>query len=113
MSDDRKMFLCVRSSKFSMKITPQTAAGWRAFGYWMLAFFVLTGLMVWGTVALEAKGFGGDQIAWRVVVPYVIATLAWTVSMVRWMCARSDIIDLADIAAWKREREAAARRGRR
>ena len=106
MANDTKMFLCVKSNRFSYKITPQTAAGWRAFGSWMTAFFILTGLMVWGCVALKAKGYDDSLISWGIIFPFVILTLGWSVAMCRWMYVRSDILDLADIAAWKRERDA-------
>jgi len=112
MSEEKKMFLCVKRSKWSFHISPQTGAGWRALGLWVLTLLPVIGLNIYGSAALEANGYSDNQIVLYVVPVFLLATGIWVIVMIRWMYNRSEIIDMADIAAWKAEKDAGKRERR-
>jgi type VI protein secretion system component VasK len=99
MREEDKPFVCYKQG-WNMKIVPRNAAGWRAFALWLAALAVLIGLFI-ATLAI-GLGDAGEIIA---VVLFLTVTGLWTVAMIRWMLARSEVIDLADLVAIKRSRE--------
>ena len=83
-----------------MKIVPRGAAGWRAFALWMAAFgVILAGFFAVMAAIPEPAG----QTA--VVIVFLAATLVWTIAMIRWMLARSEVVDLRELLEIKRQRE--------
>lgn len=104
MSRSEKPFVAYRSGRWGLTIVPRTAAGWRAFLVWMATLVPLTGAFLWFASA-EQKG----PALWIGVAAYLIALAGWSVCMARWMLARSEIITLEDLQAFRRERAKAKR----
>jgi hypothetical protein len=87
MRDEDKPFVCYKRG-LSLKIQPRNAEGWRQFGLWMMAIGPMTCLFIWAMSTHPRP----VQIAVYVTF-YVAAMLTWAFNMVRWMLARSEIID--------------------
>lgn len=102
MRDEDKPFVCVRNG-WNIKISPRNVSGWLSFGLWMAGFFAMTGLFAW-VMAVEDK----PLLHATYVVIYVVAAIVHAVVMIRWMLARSEVIDLAVIS---REKSRAKRKG--
>jgi uncharacterized membrane protein len=113
MREEDKPFICYRQGKWGMKIVPRGGAGWRLMAYWTGLFLAILGLFILASTVMEANGKSDNQIALLIVPPFLVATLIWTVAMIRWMYVRSEIIDMEELIAIKRARDAAAKRGRR
>ncbi|MFM5916267.1 MAG: hypothetical protein ACKOOL_01910 [Novosphingobium sp.] len=107
MSEKEKPFLCYRGGG-GIKIVPRGAAGWRAFGLWMLALLVFSALWVMTII----QPMSGATFAW-LTGGYVALTLVWAVIMIRWMMARSEMVDMNELLSLKRELDEQKRRGRR
>lgn len=107
MRDEDKPFVCYKQG-LSMKIVPRGGAGWRAFGLWMGAFMLM--LVAFLTAMPWVQGSTGQMAATGI---FLAVTAQWAVAMIRWMLARSEIIDLRELTELKRERDAARPRGRR
>jgi hypothetical protein len=105
MSRSEKPFVAYRSGRWNLKIVPRNAAGWRALIVWMLALAPITGLFLWFASA-EPEG----ARLWVGLAAYLAAMMIWGLGMMRWMMARSEIVDLEDLLAFKRERDKARRR---
>lgn len=105
MSRSEKPFIAYRSGRWALSILPRTAAGWRALLVWMMTLAPVTGAFVWFASA-EPKG----PTLWLGVVAYLAVLAGWSVCMVRWVLARSEIVDLEDLQAVRRERDKARRR---
>lgn len=99
MRDEDKPFVCYNQG-WSMKIVPRGAAGWRLFGLWMVSLGLLVGLFL--AVLSIGLSPGGEIVA---VVVFLAATLVWTVAMIRWMLARSEVIDVARLIELKRAQD--------
>lgn len=104
MRDEDKPFVCYKQG-WNMKIVPRNSEGWRAFGLWLAALAALTGMFL-ATLA-AGPGKAGEIAA---VVVFLALTGVWTVAMIRWMLARSEVIDLAELTKLKREQDKARRR---
>ena len=102
MREEDKPFVCVRNG-WNIKISPRNASGWLSFGLWMAAFFAMTGVFAW---AMAAEDKPVLQATWTGI--YIVAAIVWTIVMVRWMMARSEVIDLAAIG---REQSRTKRKG--
>ena len=89
MRDEDKPFVCYRNG-INLKIVPRGAAGWRAFAWWLAALMMLTGLFI-AVLSLE-PGRGTEIVA---VIAFLVLAGVWSVAMIRWMLARSEVIDLA------------------
>jgi hypothetical protein len=92
--DEDKPFICYYQSWWNMKIMPRNAAGWRAFGLWMLPFFGVTAVFCAVVVEMEKKGASDMIINLTMTLPFVIGTIIWSIAMTRWMKARSQIIKI-------------------
>lgn len=99
MRDEDKPFVCYKQG-WSIKIVPRGAAGWRAFGLWMAVLTILLAAFLFAMARLDDTR---AQIA--AIVSFVIATLIWAVAMIRWMKARSEVIDLAELLDLKRQND--------
>ena len=99
MTEPTKPFIAFRNG-WALQITPQTPAGWRAFGTWMAGLLIGTALFIAIVAALDTSR--AVLIATGV---FTIATLAWAWAMIRWMLARSDVVDAKDISEFRRSRD--------
>lgn len=102
MRDEDKPFICYKS-KWSMKIVPRNAEGWRYMLYWMLPFFAMITINIWVSAALDANGVDDQKIVAVVVPVFLILTTIWTIALIRWTKNRSEIIDMDELVALKRE----------
>jgi hypothetical protein len=107
MTEQDKPFVCYKSG-LSIKIVPRNAAGWRAMAGWMLVHLLPTAGFVW---AMLQDPSAAQIAAWT--VGYLLVTLLWGIAMIRWAMPRSEIIEMKELLALKREREQAKRNGRR
>lgn len=105
MREEDKPFICYRKGRWSFQIAPRNAAGVRASLFWMLALLPIMGLFFW---ALDRAP--NDETMWLYTAIYVGAMLVWSIAMIRWMKARSEMVDMAELMAIKRERDAAKKR---
>jgi hypothetical protein len=113
MRDEDKPFICYQQSKYLFQITPRNAAGWRAFGLWMLPFLAATGLFVAITMQMDQRGVSDSTVFFTMVLPFIAATGVWCIAMIKWMKARSQIIDVNAVAKLQAEQERQAKkRGR-
>ena len=106
MVEEDKMFTCVKSG-VNIKITPRNAAGWRALGLWMAGFFAVLAVFL---VSIERVHSGAAQGGLTAL--FLLATAIWVVTMIRWMMARSEMIDVKELLALKRELDRQKRQGR-
>jgi predicted Kef-type K+ transport protein len=112
MRDEDKPFICYRQNKWLFQITPRNLAGWRSFGLWMLSFLAATAGYLALVTALEARGVS-ETVIGLLAIPFLIATAVWVIFMIRWMLARSQIIDMNAVAKFQQEQERQAKkRGR-
>ena len=104
MRDDNKPYICVRNG-WMVQITPRNAQGWRGLGAWLLALMVVTGVFL-AVVSTEPS----DAVVLAFTGVFVLVVIGWCVLMIRWMMARSEIVDIKDIEALKRERKKPGKR---
>ena len=104
MRDEDKPYVCIRHG-WIVQITPRNAAGWRGLIAWMVLLALLTG----GFVALTATEPGPDVML-AVTGAFLVLVTGWAVAMIRWMKARSEIVDMKDLEAFKRARKKSGRR---
>ena len=107
MRDEDKPFVCYKRG-WNIKIMPRGGAGWRAFGAWMAAF----GVILAGFLAIMAT-LGDSSLGIAVTAAFVVISIVWAVVMIRWMMARSEIVDLDEMLDLKRRSEGKGRNGRR
>lgn len=105
MNHKDKPFVAYRSGRWSLKIVPRNGAGWRALILWVLALAPITGLLLW-----FAESEPEDVRLWAVLAAYFVAMIIWGMAMTRWMLARSEMVDLEDLLAFKREQGRSKRR---
>ena len=99
MRDEDKPFVCYKQG-WSMKIVPRNAAGWRAFWLWILLLVPLIGIFI-ATLATEP----GETLELVFVALFLALTGIWVFAMIRWMLARSEVVDLAKLMELKRREE--------
>ena len=99
MAQDEKMFTCVKSG-LNIRINPSNAAGWRALGLWMAAFFAMLAVFLVSVERVQGGAGAGGLTAL-----FLFVTAIWAVAMIRWMMARSEVIDVKELLALKRELE--------
>lgn len=97
MSEAGKDFIAYRQGRWGLKIVPRNAAGWRATIIWMLMLAPPTGLFSWA-MADEPTGI---KLA-AILIVYLLTTAIWTVGGLRWMWARSEVIDVEQMLAQPR-----------
>lgn len=100
MRDEDKPFVTTKGpGRFS--IAPRNRTGWIYTGLWMLPLLAMTAIFGW----LLAGEENDPQFHAIATVGFVIATIAWSIVMARWMYVRSEVIDVAQLLREKRERE--------
>jgi hypothetical protein len=110
MRDEDKPFICYQQG-WNIKIMPRNAAGWRAFGLWMLAILMPTFAMIPLAARLDDTPY--EYIVVWATVPFLLVMGVTIFAMIRWMKARSEIVDLDAMLEIKREQERQAKkRGR-
>lgn len=102
MRDEDKPFICYKS-KWSMKIVPRNAAGWRYMLYWMLPFFALLAGSIWLSAVLETQAMDEQKIVSIVAPAFILLTSAWAIALIRWTKNRAEIIDMDKLVAIKRD----------
>jgi hypothetical protein len=107
MRDEDKPFICYKQG-WSMKIVPRNAAGWRAFGLWMASLIPMIAVFA-AAMATDP----GETLEIVFVVAFLALTGAWVFAMIRWMLARSEIVDLAELMELKRRKDGSTPSGRR
>ena len=90
MHEEDKPFVCVKS-RWGFNIRPRNAAGWRALGWWLLAFAVAT---VMHALAILHWADGPSVILATML--YAAFVIGWAINMIRWMLARSVVITRGD-----------------
>lgn len=104
MRDEEKPYVCIRHG-WIVQITPRNGAGWRGLGLWLLLLAVPTT----GLVALSGAEHDPDVMT-ALTIGFLVIVAGWAVAMIRWMMARSEIVDMKDLEAFKRERRKSKRR---
>lgn len=112
MRDEEKPFVYYKSGS-GVKISPRNAAGWRAFAVWMFALFCATGVFVWTTIVADEAGWDDRNILLFLTLPFLLVTGVWALVMIRYMKARSEIVDLDSLLQIKRDIDRADKRKRR
>jgi hypothetical protein len=86
-----------------LQITPQTPRGWRHFALWMVV--ILSPTVPFVLLSAQVDDTPDEHWALWGMIPVflVMGLLIWR--MAKWMLARSEIIDIADITEWKRDRD--------
>ncbi len=108
MGGSDKPFLLYRTGIGGFKIVPRNAQGWRETILWMLLIAPIIGLFLWFGSS-EPEGI-------RLYVGlglFLVAMLIWGIGGAIWMRRRSEVIDLEELLALKRERDREATRRRR
>jgi len=109
MSQSEKPFLYYKAGS-SVKISPRNAAGWRAFAVWMLALFCGSAVFVWASILAEEAGWDDGEIILYLTLPFLVFTAFWVFAMLRYMKARSEIVDVDSLLQLKREQDAKIKR---
>ncbi|MBJ7254862.1 MAG: hypothetical protein JHD25_08785 [Sphingomonadaceae bacterium] len=109
MRDEDKLFVYYKAGS-GVRISPRNAAGWRAFAVWMFAFFGATGIFVWVTVAADSAGWEDSKMLLFLTLPFLLLTAVWVFAMLRYMKARSEIVDVDRLLQLKREQDAKKKR---
>ena len=104
MRDEDKPYVCIRHG-WIVQISPRNGAGWRGLIGWLL----LLALPTAGFVALSAAGLAPD-IMLALTGAFLVLVAGWAVAMIRWMMARSEIVDMKELEAFKREQKKSRRR---
>lgn len=102
MRDEDKPFICYQQG-MHIKITPRNAAGWRAFGLWMLA--VLSPVMLIVPLAIRFDDTPNEWVVIWLTVPFLLLMGGLIIAMIRWMKARSEIVDVDGLIEIKRQQD--------
>ena len=109
MRDEDKLFVYYKAGS-GVRISPRNAAGWRAFAVWMFAFFGAMGVVVWATAVADSAGWGDGKMLVFITLPFLLLTAVWVFAMIRYMKARSEIVDVDSLLQLKREQDAKKKR---
>lgn len=110
MRDEDKPFICYKQG-WNIKIMPRNAAGWRAFGYWMAALLAPTMLLV--IIAFRLDDSPKESIVLWATIPMLLLTGGIAIAMIRWMKARSEIVDVDGLMEIKRTMDRQRKSNRR
>ncbi|HUQ13705.1 MAG TPA: hypothetical protein VM055_05455 [Novosphingobium sp.] len=107
MRDEDKPFICYKSG-WTMKIVPRGAFGWWSLVGWMLA---LVPICVTYIYAMSRDP--SPALMWADTAAYGVALAIWSIVMIRWLKARSEIVDVAELREIKRRADRSSKRGGR
>lgn len=99
MRDEDKPFILYKSG-FGFRIVPRNAAGYRATFVWLLSLVPVVGAFIYAMSQVE----DGISVAIAIAL-YTAAMLTWVILGVRWMKARSEVVDMRELLEIKRERD--------
>lgn len=99
MRDEDKPFILYKSG-FGFRIVPRNAAGYRATFVWLLSLAPVVGAFIYAMSQVE----DGISVAIAIAL-YTAAMLTWVILGVRWMKARSEVVDMRELLEIKRERD--------
>jgi hypothetical protein len=105
MRDEDKPFIYYQHGRWSFRIAPRNARGVRASILWVMALAPIVALFIWAMNTAPNSRIMGFYTA-----IYVAAMLAWSIAMLRWMKARSEIVNFEELMQIKRERDAVNKR---
>jgi len=105
MRDSDKPFVLYRRGPWNFIITPRGTAGWMQFGAWMAVFAVMTAAFAIYGESVEGRLEFGVALAL-----YLAAVLVWSLASIRWMKARSEVVDVQEMLRLKHENERKRRR---
>jgi len=105
MRDSDKPFVMYRRGPWNFTIVPRGTSGWVQFGIWMAMLVPLT-----IGFAIYAEAHEGQPVFYAALALYLVATLVWSIAMIRWMRARSEVVDVEKLLRLKREAERKKRR---
>lgn len=106
MRDQDKPFICYKQG-WSIKIVPRNAQGWRWLGLWLAAY----GLLLAGYLAVAAA-LTDDSAVTAAIVGFLAISGMWAFAMIRWMLARSEVLNLKELIELKRKRDRESNRRR-
>lgn len=106
MRDEDKPFVLYRRGPGNFNIVPRGRKGWALMGLWLALLLPL--VVAFGIYAEAHEGQPEFFIALAV---FLAAMLVWTIAMIRWMKARSEVVDVGRMLDLKRQQER-KRRGR-
>lgn len=101
MAESDKPFVCYRQGRWAMKIMPRGGEGWRLTAMWLAFYALLSGLYVW----VVARNPDDETFVGQMTAGFIVVTAIWAIAMIRWMLARSEVINLDELLALKRARE--------
>jgi hypothetical protein len=107
MRDEDKPFIWLKSSG-GFRISPRNAEGWKWMMVWTLALVPICGLFGW-ILSFEPR----PALVALCVGLFVLTMIGWSVAMIRWMMARSEVIDINELLKLKRELDARKAAGKR
>ena len=107
MRDEDKPFTCYKQG-WNIKITPRNGAGWKALGIWMLGLLLPTFAFI--PLAVHFDDTPQEHIVLWALAPMLLLTALISIAMIRWMMARSEIIDVNGLIEIKREQDRKAKR---
>lgn len=110
MRDGDKPFICYKQG-WNIKILPRNAEGWRALCLWMLALMGPTFALLPIAISLDDTPQESAVFWW--LVPMLLITGLIAAAMIRWMMARSEIVDINALLEIKREQDRAKKRSGR
>jgi hypothetical protein len=111
MREEDKPFICYQQSKWMFQITPRNAAGWRAFGLWMVA--AMAPALAFTPFAITLEDTPQEHLVLWATIPLLLIMGVIIFAMIRWMKARSQIIDVNAVAKLHAEQaRQAKKRGR-
>lgn len=105
MREQDKPFVMYRRGPWNFTIMPRGKAGWTQFGVWMAVFAVPTVVFAVYNERLE-----GRPEFWGAVALYLTAVLVWSLAGIRWMRARSEVVDIEKLLRQQREHDRNRRR---
>lgn len=88
MAQDEKLFVCHKNG-WIVNFQPRNAAGWRALAFWLLSLVPPAGLFMLGS-----SGKPNNVQAVAFLLLYLVSLVVWAWLFMKWMFARSEIVDL-------------------
>lgn len=107
MRDEDKPFVLYRRGPWNFNIVPRGRKGWVLMGLWLALLAPVV-----AAFELYAGAHEGEPEFFVALGLFLAAILVWTMAMIRWMKARSEVVDVDRMLELKREAERKSR-GRR
>jgi RsiW-degrading membrane proteinase PrsW (M82 family) len=108
MRNEDKPFIYYKTGRWSFKIAPRNAAGVRATIAWTLLLAPIAVPFIWAL-----NGEKTDALKALYIALYIAAMLLCSILMMRWMKARSEIVDFEELLQIKRAQDLAKKKSGR